>query len=448
MSLSSEELSLKSEAVCQLICQATSEAGVAGGDARRESHIEFSCEALSGETAVLLERLISENSENWSEPYILITLIAISSRIMELSPHPSIKIRAAELLRKARSIACRWTEVIRKLLAEAYNAPDDDKLKLKFKLIDTAFVVASSFCVDAVHLDLEMDTSKDLLSWLSSLSVLYDEVLREFVGVDKSLSATKVVLLRRIINTGVYLESKIIPVVAHDQTVLSELTKKRRTAAKVFNSEWTKLEGRRRQVFECEDVVSEEESTHVVHIDVVLGKFLVDGCPVGKLPEEIVSTPEFQRVFVQIHDGVEKPCAFISRTLTPAEINYPTMQLELTAIAWCLSKLRSMNYGVPIRIYTDNCAACFILKSYKKQLSPKLSRIALTMMEYDIVGIHHVSGIKHDMIDCLSRFPTVDYTPDDDEIEQVPLLVIPSIDFAASQRSEPACLDIITGLTN
>jgi hypothetical protein len=70
------------------------------------------------------------------------------------------------------------------------------------------------------------------------------------------------------------------------------------------------------------------------------------------------------------------------------------------------------------------------------------------MMEYDIVGIHHVSGIKHDMIDCLSRFPTVDYTPDDDEIQEVPLLVIPSIDFAASQRSDPACLEIITGLTN
>jgi hypothetical protein len=200
-------------------------------------------------------------------------------------------------LRKARGIACGWTEVIRRLLTEAYNAQNEDKLKLKFKLIDTAFVVASSFCVDANHLDLVMDTSNDLLSWLSSLSILYDEVFREFVGVSRSLSATKLILLRRIINTGVYLESKISTVVAHDPNALSEFTKQRWTAAKVFNSEWKKLEGGRRQVFECEDVVSEEGSTHVVHIDVVLGKFLVDGCPVGKLPEEIVSTQQYQRVF-------------------------------------------------------------------------------------------------------------------------------------------------------
>jgi hypothetical protein len=150
----------------------------------------------------------------------------------------------------------------------------------------------------------------------------------------------------------------------------------------------------------------------------------------------------------QVHNGVEKPCAFISRTLSPAEANYPTMQLELTAIAWCLNKLRSMIYGVPIKIYTDNCAACFILKSYKKQLSPKLSRIALTMMEYDIVGIHHVSGAKHDLIDCLSRFPTEEYCSEEDEIEDVPLLAIEVLDFATSQRTDAACNEIIVGLSN
>jgi hypothetical protein len=306
MSLFSGKLSLKSEAVCQLISQAMWEAGASSDDPLRESHVDFSCKQFADETCELLERLISENSENWSEPYILITLIAISSRLIALSPHLSIKIRAAELLRKTRRIACKWTEIIRKLLTEAFNAADEDKLKLIFKLIDTAFVVASSFCVDAPHLHLVMDTAEDLLSWLSSLSILYDEVLREFDGVSKSLSATKLVLLRRIINTGVSMESKISTVVAHDPTVLSEFTKKRWIAATVFNSEWTKLEGDRRQVFECADVVSEEGSTHFVHIDVVLGKFLVDGCPVGKLPEEIVSTQEYRRVFETANFQVQR----------------------------------------------------------------------------------------------------------------------------------------------
>jgi hypothetical protein len=100
---------------------------------------------------------------------------------------------------------------------------------------------------------------------------------------------------------------------------------------------------------------------------------------------------------------------------------------------------------------TKECKRIYDLRSYFRKFIrnlPKLIRVALTMMEYDIDGIHHVSGIKHHMTDCLSRFPTVDYTPDDDEIQEFPLLVIPTIDFAASQHSDPACLEIITGLTN
>jgi hypothetical protein len=46
------------------------------------------------------------------------------------------------------------------------------------------------------------------------------------------------------------------------------------------------------------------------------------------------------------------------------------------------------------------------------------------MMEYDIVGIHDVSGAKHDLIDC----------PEGDEIDDVPLLTTGVMDFATSQR--------------
>jgi hypothetical protein len=72
--------------------------------------------------------------------------------------------------------------------------------------------------------------------------------------------------------------------------VLNEFTKKRWPAAKDFNSTWKKLEGGRRQVVRCKEVVAEEANAHVViHMDVVLGKFLVDESPVEKLPK--ISSP-------------------------------------------------------------------------------------------------------------------------------------------------------------
>jgi hypothetical protein len=47
-------------------------------------------------------------------------------------------------------------------------------------------------------------------------------------------------------------------------------------------------------------------------------------------------------VLMQQHGVHRKPCAYVSRTLSKAEKNYTTMELELTAIAWCLQKIHTM----------------------------------------------------------------------------------------------------------
>jgi hypothetical protein len=151
---------------------------------------------------------------------------------------------------------------------------------------------------------------------------------------------------------------------------------------------------------------------------------------------------------MQMHGDQQKPCAFVSRTLSKAEKNYTTMELELTAIAWCLQKFRNLIFGVPVKIYTDNHASCYLLRSTKKELSPKLSRIALTMMEYNIIGIHHVSGAKHQVADCLSRFPTEAFNPSEDDIHDIPLFAIDSLDMPEIQRSDPEIAEIISSLTS
>jgi hypothetical protein len=113
------------------------------------------------------------------------------------------------------------------------------------------------------------------------------------------------------------MESKISTIVTQHPKGLSQFTKERWSAGKDFTSSWVSLEGGQRQVFECEDVVSEEGSTHVVHIDVVLGKFLVDGCPVGKVPEEIVSTKDYQRVFEIANFQVQRDKTGVFTTIMP-----------------------------------------------------------------------------------------------------------------------------------
>jgi K+-sensing histidine kinase KdpD len=152
----------------------------------------------------LLEGLLKDNTENWSEPYILLNNSHfhhgkqgfLNCLLILLSGSGW----AVQLLRKARRIASKWTAILRILPSGAYNAPDKDKQTLEF--IDTAFDVANSFSLYAPHVDLVMDTAEGQI----------------LLGVAMSLPATKLILLRRIINTGVGVQvSKISTVVAHDQ---------------------------------------------------------------------------------------------------------------------------------------------------------------------------------------------------------------------------------------
>jgi hypothetical protein len=55
------------------------------------------------------------------------------------------------------------------------------------------------------------------------------------------------------------------------------------------------------------------------------------------------------------------------------------------------------------------------------------------MMEYNITGIHHVSGAKHQVADCLSRFLTEEFNPLEDEIKDIPLLAIDPICISSAQ---------------
>jgi hypothetical protein len=51
----------------------------------------------------------------------------------------------------------------------------------------------------------------------------------------------------------------------------------------------------------------------------------------------------------QIVEGKERPVAFLSRSLSPAEKNYTTTEIELAAIARALKKVRHLVYGVKSR---------------------------------------------------------------------------------------------------
>eukprot|EP00741_Cyanophora_paradoxa_P002997 tig00000658_g2909.t1 len=102
-------------------------------------------------------------------------------------------------------------------------------------------------------------------------------------------------------------------------------------------------------------------------------------------------------------DGVERPLAFISRTLLPAEMNYSATELECLAVVWAIKYWRHYLLGGPqFLVRTDHHALQWL-----KSLDPttgRLGRWSLLLQAYDF-DIVYRPGKQNGGPDACSRLP-------------------------------------------
>jgi hypothetical protein len=99
--------------------------------------------------------------------------------------------------------------------------------------------------------------------------------------------------------------------------------------------------------------------------------------------------------------GEERPVMFISRTLQPAERNYPVREQELLAIVFAAKQFRDLLHGQRFRMETDHESLQFL---HSGPLSPRVRRwmLALGQLDFDVV---YRPGRANLIADTLSRYP-------------------------------------------
>jgi hypothetical protein len=100
-------------------------------------------------------------------------------------------------------------------------------------------------------------------------------------------------------------------------------------------------------------------------------------------------------------DG-ERPIAFDSRNLLPAERNYPTHEKELLAIVNALKVWRAYLDGRPFTVITDHAPLKYLHS--QKQLSQRQARWLETLQSFDF-KIEYRPGRNNIVADTLSRRP-------------------------------------------
>ena len=78
------------------------------------------------------------------------------------------------------------------------------------------------------------------------------------------------------------------------------------------------------------------------------------------------STSGLGGVLYQQQDGIDRVIAYASRSLKPAERNYPAHKLEFLALKWAITdKFYDYLYGASFEVVTDNNPLTYVLTSAK-----------------------------------------------------------------------------------
>jgi hypothetical protein len=100
----------------------------------------------------------------------------------------------------------------------------------------------------------------------------------------------------------------------------------------------------------------------------------------------------------QIIDNVERPCAFISKSLVDSQLRWSTIQKEAYSIYYCCKELDYLIRDRPFILRTDHDNLRFIHDSSNQMII----RWFMALMELDFI-LEHIAGVKNIIADALSR---------------------------------------------
>lgn len=304
VALTNGHLSLKAEEVLALLAQSLWQTGSRENGNKEQSwvpnaHRDLLDDVFARELLQIVNAKIIANAKKWSDPWTLYSLATIVSRILEVG---NVLDEASTLLRKCRQVAHGWISTVSNLLEKARHAkaPEKEITGLKKNVLLSALALLQTFNVSPEYNSQVLVTQEDMFQWLEAISVLYNDLLWNFLGRSKALGLPKItrILVRMAIAAALVLEESMVSLLSRDDEALKMFSRSKWRTAHSFTRRWEKCEGSTRQVWRCQDVQSTSDgSNHLLYLDVLLGRFLVDGNPLGRLPEAITRSPLYQRSF-------------------------------------------------------------------------------------------------------------------------------------------------------
>lgn len=292
--LGSSNINISSDAMVAFIAELTTEAGPCQGDQPlRMNHWVFEDDNFCGRLLQEIGKRLQTIVINWREAQCMEILITLLLRIHSLVSAKNRREEAATMLNEVRDIALNW---IRLLRPEIYNAVDVETSQRRSKdAFWAALLCRRTFMIEVAVKDSLL--SPAALSCLIESSIALQD---NSAGLSANLSVAHNALVRDLKMVH-RIESKIC----------ESITAFNDSIADAINRVWPEPEGAASRRFAkwqfqslpndrwvtSETVASPGTIPQRVDYNIIEGTLLIDGRPLGKLPDECNKDEFFRYVF-------------------------------------------------------------------------------------------------------------------------------------------------------
>ncbi|KIM42919.1 hypothetical protein M413DRAFT_409020 [Hebeloma cylindrosporum] len=294
-------LTFSREEVHTLFTQAAWQIGPLSKDgAFREWHFELGVPEFALTLTREAKELLSHVEANWIEGTTVKTiscvLLYLISRLLAATPdaHGEIQRDGYQLLRKARQVTHTWMREIVLKLQDVVDAQQASELQRR--ACDMAATCRATFDVEGgSHLAALLCSPADVAIAIECAIVIHDNTPPHlgcsFPDFQK--------LLHRDHRLSHFLEGPLVELIKRDKSGLNTAITSVWSSYRPGAEGWRLLDSPNSRWLTSFTAPLSGQRAQEVHYNILTGKLLVDGKPLGRLPQEIVRHSTYSRIFGQ-----------------------------------------------------------------------------------------------------------------------------------------------------
>ncbi|KIM82965.1 hypothetical protein PILCRDRAFT_819766 [Piloderma croceum F 1598] len=236
--------------------------------------------------------LILSVEANWLEVVSVRTVTALASRLLASQNDAGVTERVYALLRKARAITFRWMHQLAKKLRVT---EDEDKVReLQQRICEVAATCRGTYDVDPDHVPFLLRSNEDVAILVECAIAVYDNTPSNLTDCPLDFKR----LLDRDRRLSHSLELSLRLHIRKDRGGLDHAIGAIWTGYRP-GSDWKTLQPPNNRWLIAMTATEAGQESQPVQLNLLEGRLLINGKPLGRLPQNIVTHPTYSRIFGQ-----------------------------------------------------------------------------------------------------------------------------------------------------